>query len=119
MSLLLDYIRTHPKQTKRLIGMTLEEFNTLVEQAEVRLNEQETQKIRVNSRDAGCTEKLSNSDQILLAIDRLKRLDSFQSLGIKFEVSESTAHNIFQKWLPILKEVSPASLLKKIKDYPG
>ena len=79
---------------------------------EIRLNQQkETQKIRINRRGAGSPDKLSTSDQIILTIDYLRQFETFQSLGIKFEVSESTAHNMFHKWLPIFKELLPDSLL--------
>ena len=35
MSLLLDYIQVHPKETKRLIRITLEQFNELVPAATI------------------------------------------------------------------------------------
>ena len=38
-----------------------------------------------------------------------------QYLGIQFEVSESTAHNIFHKWVKILGELLPATLLEQFK----
>jgi hypothetical protein len=123
MSLLLDYIHTHPKETKRLIGITLKQFKQLVNLAEI-ANEQlnieiEKHKTRVNVKGAGSPRKLSVSDQILLTLDYLRQFETFQSLGVKFEVSESTAHNIFHKWLPILVSLLPASLLEQVNDKPG
>lgn len=123
MSLLLDYIQVHPKETKRLIGIKLEQFYELVRAAtiaEEKLNlEIEQQKKRVNAKGAGCHQKLSFTDQILLTLDYLRQFETFQSLGVKFEVSESTAHKIFHKWLPILVSLLPPSLLEQVNDKPG
>lgn len=123
MSLLLNYIQTHPQETKRLIGITFKQFNQLVHLAKIAESqlkiELEKQKIRVNAKGAGSYQKLSFSDQILLTLDYLRQFETFQSLGVKFEVSESTAHNIFHKWLPILVSLLPASLLEQVNDKPG
>ena len=40
---------------------------------------------------------------------------TFQILGLLFEVSESTAHNIFNYWQRVFREVLPASLMETIK----
>ena len=123
MSLLLKYIQAHPKETKRLIGINFQQFNLLVERArlaEERLQlELEEEKVRINAKGAGSRQKLSISDQILLTLDYLRQFDTFQSLGVKFEVCESTAHNIFHKWLPILVNLLPASLLEQVNKKPG
>ena len=123
MSLLLKHIQEHPKQTKRLIGINLEQFNELVQVATIAeekiKKEIEKDKIRVNAKGAGCHQKLSLADQILLTLDYLRQFETFQSLGVKFEVSESTAHNIFHKWLPILVSFLPPSLLEQVNDKPG
>ncbi len=71
----------------------------------------ERDKVRINEKGAGCKTKLSIPDQILLTLVYLSQYHTFQYLGIQFEVSESTAHNIFQYWLDILNELLPASLL--------
>lgn len=42
-------------------------------------------------------------------------MTTFQLLGIQFEVSESTANDIFNYWLPLLGELLPASLLEQVK----
>lgn len=36
-------------------------------------------------------------------------------LGIQFGVSESTANDTFNYWLPILQELLPSSLLEQVK----
>lgn len=123
MSLLLQYIQSHPKETKRLIGINLQQFNLLVEQAKL-VEEQlqielEKEKIRINAKGAGSHQKLSISDQILLTLDYLRQFETFQSLGVKFQVCESTANNIFHKWLPIIVKLLPASLLEQVNEKPG
>ena len=40
---------------------------------------------------------------------------TFQVLGLLFEVSESTAHNTFNYWQRLFREILPASLIETIK----
>jgi hypothetical protein len=49
----------------------------------------------------------------------LSQYHTFEYLGIQFQVCESTAHNIFWYWLPILSELLPASLLEQVKKKPA
>jgi len=37
-------------------------------------------------------------------------------LGLLFDVSESTAHNIFNDWLPIFHDLLPESLFAQLQD---
>lgn len=119
MSLLLDYIENHPKDTKRLIGINYEQFQQLLTSAEALHYQKKVEiehcKIRVNSQGAGCKPKLTLPDQILLTLVYLSQLHTFQYLGIQFGVSESTANNIFHYWLVILTDLLPASLLEQVK----
>lgn len=119
MSLILDYIKRHPKETKRLIGITYEQLQQLWQQAEILHNQKKAEasqtKVRINAKGAGCKTKLTVPDQILLTLVYLSQINTFQYLGIEFEVSESTAHNIFRYWLPLLEELLPASLLEQEK----
>ncbi len=43
---------------------------------------------------------------------------SFQILGLLFQVSESTAHNLFNYWQNIFQEDLPPSLLEQVKKSP-
>ena len=43
---------------------------------------------------------------------------SFQILGLLFQVSESTAHNLFNYWQNIFQEELPPSLLEQVKKSP-
>ena len=119
MSLLLEYIENHQKETKRLIGIDYEQVQQLFTQAEA-LHYQKQAKIegskfRLNSKGAGCQPKLSLRDQMLLTLVYLSQLHTFQYLGVQFGVSESTANNIFHYWLDIFTELLPASLLEQVK----
>ncbi|WP_347242570.1 transposase family protein [Nostoc sp. FACHB-888] len=54
-------------------------------------------------------------EQIILTLVYLRHLTTFQLLGIQFGVSESTANDTFNYWLPNLGELLPSSLLGQIK----
>ena len=119
MSLLLEYIESRPKETKRLIGINYEQLQQLFTQGEARYHQKqleiERSKFRLNSKGAGCKAKLSLPDQMLLTLVYLSQLHTFQYLGIQFGVSESTANNIFHYWLDIFSDLLPASLLEQVK----
>ena len=97
MSLLLNNIQEHPKEPKRLIGIKLNQFNELVQLpriAEKELNiEIEKQKTRGNAKGAGSDRKLSVPEQILLTLDYLRKFETFQSLGFKFELTKYCTQN--------------------------
>ena len=62
--------------------------------------------------------KLSLSEQIILTLTYLRHLTTFQLLGIQFGVSETTANDTFNYWLPIIGELLPPSLLEQVKKTP-
>ena len=43
---------------------------------------------------------------------------TFQLLGLLFQVSESTAHNLFNYWQQLFQENLPSSLLEQVKKFP-
>ncbi|WP_373529203.1 transposase family protein, partial [Nostoc sp.] len=45
----------------------------------------------------------------------LRHMTTFQLLGIQFGVSESTANDTFNYWLPNLRELLPCSLIEQVK----
>jgi len=47
----------------------------------------------------------------------LRHYPSFQLLGIMFQISESSAHNIINYWQSLLGDNLPASLLEQLKKY--
>lgn len=119
MSLLLEYIENHPKETKGLIGIDYEQLQQLFTQTEALYYQKQALlegfKFRLNTKGAGCKPKLCLPDQMLLTLVYLSQLHTFQYLGVQFGVSESTANNIFHYWLDIFTELLPASLLEQVK----
>jgi len=117
MSLLLEYMKIIPKETKRLIGIDYEKLQQLFTQAEAlhyETSRNEADKFRLNSKGAGCKPKLSLQEQMLLTLVYLSQLHTFQYLGVQFGVSESTA-NIFPLLVEYFTELLPASLLEQVK----
>ena len=119
MSLSLNYIKNHHRETQRLIGLNHEQLEQLSEQATALQSEKqqeiEAKKFRIINQGGGRKVKLSIEDQILLTLMYLRHLTTFQLLGIFFEVSESTANDTFNYWLPLLQELLPSSLLEQVK----
>ena len=75
----------------------------------------ESQKVRIIAAGGGRKPKLSVREQIILTLVYLRHLTTFQLLGIQFGVSESTANDTFNYWLPILQELLPSSLVEQVK----
>ena len=119
MSDILNHIEENPKETQRLIGLGYEQLQQLIQNAE-RLHDEkqadlESKKIRIISGGGGRKPKLSIKEQIILTLVYLRHLSTFQLLGIQFGVSESTANDTFNYWLPILRELLPSSLIEQVK----
>jgi Helix-turn-helix of DDE superfamily endonuclease len=120
MSNILSHIEENPKETQRLIGLEYEQLQQLIENAE-RLNQEkqallESKKVRIIAGGGGRKPKLSVREQIILTLVYLRHMTTFQHgrlagvlpqnpprplLGIQFGVSESTANDLFNYWLPI------------------
>jgi len=119
MSSILEHINQNPTDTKRLIGLEYTELQKLIENAEKLHQEKqallESKKIRIISGGGGRKPKLSTPEQIILTLIYLRHLTTFQLLGIQFGVSETTANDTFNYWLPLLTELLPCSLLEQVK----
>ena len=119
MSKILNYIKTNPQETQRLVGVKYEQLEQLIKQASAlhtqKQQEVEAQKIRNINKGGGRKVKLSTPEQILLTLVYLRQLTTFQLLGIQFGVSESTANDTFNYWFPLLQEILPSSLLEQVK----
>jgi hypothetical protein len=123
MSLILDTLEKKPKEAKRLLGISYEQFNKLVclvkQLHQEQIEFKETQKIRIIGAGGGNRPKLAVEDQILLTIIYLRHNPTFQMLGIQFGVSESTAHYTFHYWQSILEQALPPSILEQVKKCPS
>jgi len=119
MSSVLDHIEANPQETQRLMGLGYPELQQIIQNGEKLYYEKqallETQKIRIISGGGGRKPKLSIKEQIILTLVYLMHLTTFQLLGIQFGVSESTANDTFNYWLPMLRELLPSSLLEQVK----
>lgn len=118
MSSVLNYIEKNPQETQRLVGLKYEQLKQLIKQAALHTDKQqeiEAQKVRIINKGGGRKVKLSTKEQILLTLIYLRHLTTFQLLGIQFGVSESTANDTFNYWLPVLQELLPSSLLEQVK----
>ena len=113
----LEYIRLHPKLAKQIIGLTLPQLEQLIKQAiaknKERKKEAEEQKIRLNKKGAGRAKNLSEELEICLTLFYLRQMPIFEVLGIIFDVSRTTANDIFHYWLLILRDLLPSSLLEE------
>ena len=119
MSTILEYIEKNPHETQRLIGVEYPELQQLIENLEQLHNEKqaliESNKTRIISGGGGRKPKLSTGEQIILTLVYLRHMTTFQLLGIQFGVSKTTANDIFNYWLPLLRELLPSSLLEQVK----
>ncbi|MHC5853032.1 helix-turn-helix domain-containing protein [Nostoc sp.] len=119
MSGVLNYIEENRKETKRLIGMEYEQLQQLIQNAEYLHHDKqgllESKKVRIITGGGGRKPKLSIKEQIILTLVYLRHLTTFQLLGIQFGVSESTANDTFNYWLPLLRELLPSSLIEQVK----
>lgn len=117
-----EYIQQHPQEVKRLLGISYEQLEQLIEQGKIlhkiRQESIEKQKKRIIKAGGGKPAKLSIEEQIVLSLVYLRHHLTFQVLGLLFHVSESTAHNLFNYWQSILREGLPASLLEQVKKFP-
>jgi DDE superfamily endonuclease/Helix-turn-helix of DDE superfamily endonuclease len=119
MSDILKHIEENKKETKRLIGLEYEQLQQLIQNAERLYQEKqellESKKVRIIASGGGRKPKLSIKEEIILTLVYLRHLTTFQLLGIQFGVSESTANDTFNSWLPILRELLPSSLIEQVK----
>jgi len=119
MSLILNHIESNPKETQRLIGLEYDRLQQLLQKAKQFHHEKqallEAKKTRIIAGGGGRKPKLSLEEQIILTLVYLRHMTTFQLLGIQFGVSESTANDTFNYWLPLLEELLPSSLIEQVK----
>ncbi|WP_206757985.1 MULTISPECIES: transposase family protein [Nostoc] len=77
---------------------------------------QESQKIRINAAGGGRKELLSTEEQVCLCLFYLRQMPTFQVLGMLFSISKTEANDTFHYWIPILRDILPASLLEQVSN---
>ncbi|NEO33795.1 MAG: transposase family protein [Symploca sp. SIO3C6] len=121
MSYTWEYLQRNHQEAKRLVGINYEQLIQLIEQAkflhEQRQTEIEINRTRLINTGGGRKSQLSLEEQIILTLIYLRHHLIFKILGLLFQVSESTANNIFNYWHSLLRESTPASLLEQVKKY--
>jgi DDE superfamily endonuclease/Helix-turn-helix of DDE superfamily endonuclease len=119
MSQLREYIEKHPSETQRMLGIDYDQLIQLITNAEnlhaSQKKSQESQKTLLIKPGSGRPPKLAIADQILLTLVYLHNLPTFQMLGVQFGIGESTANCIFHRWVKVLRELLPASVLEQVK----
>ncbi len=120
MNNVLEYLYNHPRETKRIIGITDKQLIKLIENTQ-KLEEKKRQAIasqekRLIKAGGGRKKSLKVEEEIILTLCYLRHMPTFQILGISFGVSESTANNIFHYWIDILQDLLPCSLLEQFRE---
>lgn len=118
-----DYIEKYPLRTKRLLGITYEQFTDLVNSAK-KCHEEEQQKCeqsktRIHRRGGGRKEILSIPEQVCLCLFYLRQIPTFEVLGVLFGISKTAANDTFHYWRKIFRQILPASLLEQVGNKEG
>ncbi|WP_392476546.1 transposase family protein [Nostoc sp. C110] len=118
--MVFDYIQNYPHRTKQILGISYEQLQSLLNCAIQRHQEiktkQESRKIRINAAGGGRPEKLLTEEQVCLCLFYLRQMPTFQVLGMLFGVSKTEANDTFHYWIPILRDILPASLLEQVSN---
>jgi len=115
----LKYINQNPQECKRLLGLEPQQLHNLIEQGIILQKQhqqnREKEKVRIIRAGGGKAPKLTEEEQIILTLMYLRQHLTFQVLGLLFQVSESTANNIFHHWQMLFREGLSGSLLEQVK----
>ena len=76
----------------------------------------ESSKVRINTKGGVRKPLLTSEEEIGLCLFYLRQMPTFEVLGIHFGICKTEANDTFHKWLPILRELLPASLLEELKN---
>lgn len=99
----LHYIHTYPLRTKQILGISYDQFLSLVQQAELinqkRLALVEQNKVRVNAPGGGRKPKLTTEESVGICLFYIKQMPTFEVLGMHFDVAKTEANNTFHYWI--------------------
>ena len=117
----LNYIQEYPHRTKQILGISNEEFQELLNQAEMHHNkiqaDIERKKIRVNQKGGGRKPKLKVKEEICLCLFYLRQMPTFEVLGLDFGISKTEPNDTFHYWLKILRNILPASFIEQVEKH--
>jgi DDE superfamily endonuclease/Helix-turn-helix of DDE superfamily endonuclease len=113
----LHYIHKYPDRTRTILGISAEQFEALLRQAESEAEklewEQEQTKNRINKKGGGRPKILTRKEEVCLCIFYLRNLPTFEVLGMQFNVSKTEANDTFNYWLKIIRKILPSSLMEQ------
>lgn len=115
----LQRIKSHPQESKRLIGIDYEHFIALVALAEKRHVEKqeeiEKSKIRLIASGGGRKSEITPEEGVCLCLVYLRQKPIFEILGLLFDISKTKANDTFNYWVEILRDILPASQIEEVK----
>lgn len=113
----LDYIHKYPERTRKILGISAEQFEALLKQAESEAEklewEQEQKKTRINKKGGGRPKILTRAEEVCLCVFYLRNMPTFELLGMQFNISRTEANDTFNYWLKIIREILPSSLIEQ------
>ena len=77
----------------------------------------ESRKIRINQKGEGRKPKLEIKEEVCICLFYLRKMPTFEVLGLHFGISKTEAKDTFHYWLEILGNVLPASLLEQVEKH--
>ncbi|MEO3705358.1 helix-turn-helix domain-containing protein [Trichormus azollae] len=77
----------------------------------------ESKKIPINQKRGGRKLKLEIKEQVCLSLFSLRKMPTFEILGLHFGISKREVKDTFHYWLEILGDVLPASLLEQVEKH--
>lgn len=105
----LHYIQNYPQRTKQILGITNDQFQGLLAQAQMHHNqlqaERESKKIHRNQKGGGRKPKLEIKEEVCLCLFYLRQMPTFEVLGLHFGVSKTAANDTFHYWLKIFRNI--------------
>ncbi|MBE9070731.1 transposase family protein [Leptolyngbya cf. ectocarpi LEGE 11479] len=116
-----DYINQNPERCQRMFGLGYQEFSDLiaviVSNQSARKDQLSPAKVYINA-PGGCPPKLSEAEEVSLCLLYLRQYPTFELLGLHYDVCESTAHDIYHRWVLRLRHHLPSSWLEELGDDP-
>jgi hypothetical protein len=76
-----------------------------------------SEKIRINQKGGGGKPKLEIKEEVCLSLFYLRKMPTFEVLGLHFGISKTEVKDTFNYWLEILGNVLPASLLEQVEKH--
>jgi hypothetical protein len=77
----------------------------------------ESKNIGINQKGAGGKPKLDIKQQLCLSLFYLRKMPTFEVLGLHFGIWKTEVKDTFHYWLKILRNVFPPSLLEQVEKH--